>query len=707
MNFARHQARAERAGRRLLALHALATIAVVVAVDAIATLLWHLLFGAAADPPRGFHATGVGVVVALVLGGAWLETARLREDGAIVARRLGAVAVDPSADPLHRRLQNLLEELSIVARIGVPRAFVLEDEQAIDALTAGMDRNHAVVIVTRGALERLTRDELQGVLAHQASHVVNGDVRLNTRLIGMTHGLQCVSLSGRALLSAAMRRVRDREFGVFGIAAALPMVIGGTVLRGIGAIGAIAAQAIQAGVGRQREFFADAQAIAYTRNPDGLGGALRKLAGQAAAPRHEAGGEAGAPPVDPRRTAAVGNPYWHTLAPLRLAGIASSSRWFGTHPPLQERVRRIYGRAMPPVPPRPLDAPDRHEPELPALQFAIEAGGHGPGGVAATASSRSSPPSPSSPPSSPPSLRRPDAEPAWIDTVPIDESVEPEGAAPQVPVFAPGALPGSALIEAVRASASIRLVQATRDPTSAAALVVALIETPGTSSPAWDPGWAGAAGRLPGLRESLAVLPPDALRPLRWPLMELAVARLRPMSQPSRDALLGTVRGIVEADARITLREWIYFGLLRLRLASRPAGPRLGALGEPVDARCVRVLFALVAHCTQVSEAKADRAANAAIRALGLAPIGGSAGPLTLDALDRAVRRAAALPPLDRPLLVRGIVALLPSDADPEVDDFLRLLCVAIDCPPTGLPSQGRGSGATDPGALADADAGA
>lgn len=689
MNFARHQARAERAGRRLLALHALATIAVVVAVDAIATLLWHLLFGAAADPPRGFHATNIGVVVALVLGGAWLETARLREDGAIVARRLGAVAVDPASDPLHRRLQNLLEELSIVARIGVPRAFVLEDESSINALTAGMDRNHAVVIVTRGALERLTRDELQGVLAHEASHIVNGDVRLNTRLIGMTHGLQSVSLFGRALQSAAMRRVRDRDLGVLGIAAAVPMAVGGIVLRAVGAIGAIAAQAIQAGVGRQREFFADAQAIAYTRNPDGLGGALRKVAGQAAAPGPEAG-PAGAPPVDPRRTAAARNPYWHNVSPLLLAGIAPSRGWLETHPPLRERVQRIFGRAMPPVPPRALDGPDRHEPELPALQFAIAAGGHGPGDPAASA------------PSSPPRSGEP---PAWVDTVPIDEAVEPPGAVPAVPVFASGALPGPALIEALRASASIRLVQATRDPTSAAALVVALVETARPSSPVWDPGWAAASARLPGLRESLALLPPDAVRPLRWPLLELAVARLRPLSQPSRETLLATVRGVVEADSRITLREWIYFGLLRLRLSPQPAGPRRPGLGEPIDARCVRVLFALVAHCTQVSEAKADRAANAAIRALGLAPIGGSAGPLTLDALDRAVRRAAELPPLDRPLLVRGIVALLPPDADPEVHDFLRLLCVAIDCPPPPLPPPGRAPRATDAGEQADADA--
>ncbi|MCZ8104038.1 MAG: hypothetical protein O9972_39855, partial [Burkholderiales bacterium] len=124
---------------------------------------------------------------------------------------------------------------------------------------------------------------------------------------------------------------------------------------------------------------------------------------------------------------------------------------------------------------------------------------------------------------------------------------------------------------------------------------------------------------------------------------------------------------------------------------------------DPVDARCVRVLFALVAHCAQVSEAKAERAANAAIRSLDLVPIGGSPGALTLDALDAAVRRAALLPPLARPLLVRQLVALLPPDASTEVRDFLRLLCVAIDCPPPRLPARGRVSRASDADEMAEA----
>ena len=163
MNFARHQAQADRTARRLIWLHALASLAVVIGINAAAALIWQLLFGAA-PYPKGFFLTNTLVVSGLIVGGAWIETARLRDDGALIARRLGAVPVDPVNDPLHRRLQNLLEELAIAARIGVPRAFVLEDEPSINALAAGLDRNRSVVVASRGALER------RHLSGHSAQH---------------------------------------------------------------------------------------------------------------------------------------------------------------------------------------------------------------------------------------------------------------------------------------------------------------------------------------------------------------------------------------------------------------------------------------------------------------------------------------------------------------------------------------------------------
>jgi Zn-dependent protease with chaperone function len=651
MNFARQQEQAARTARRLTWLHGFASAAVVIGVDALATLAWHLLFGAATEPPHGFHGVTIGVVLALIVGGAWLETSRLREDGALIARRLGAVAVDTLSDPLHRRLQNLLEELAIAARVGVPRAFVLEDEPTINALTAGMDRNQAVVVVTRGALVRLSRDELQGVLAHEVSHIVNGDVRLNTRLLGMNYGLQRVALLGRSMLSRALRAAGTMR-GLDSVLA-LPLALTGAIVLAVGALGELAALAIQAGIGRQREYFADAQAVDFTRQRDGLGGALRKVAGLPAVLAREAEA-AGAAPRDPRRAAALRHPYCQNVSHLLLVGRVASGRWFETHPPLCERVRRLYGRDMTPLEPPQLCDTERLEPELPAVSLAVSAGAALDDGGPAVA---------------PGTARAGTAALAFARVVAADPAGTPAIAA-----------------------AAERLVQATREPAGAAALVAALLGTPGQPAPCWDEGWTCAAQRQESLRAAVAAVPVDVLRGLRWPLMELAVARLQPLSRPARESLLTTVRGVVDHDARLTLPEWIYVALLRLRLRLEPrraGGLRRIRAGDALDARGIRVLFALVAHCAHVSEAKADRAANAAIRALELAPIGGSAGPLTLESLEQAMRGATLLPPLARPLLVRQLVSLLPPDAGHEVRDFLRLFCVAIDTPPPRLPQPG------------------
>jgi Zn-dependent protease with chaperone function len=640
MNFARHQAQADRTAHRLIWLHALASLAVVFGVNAVAALVWQLFFGST-PYPKGFFLTNTLVVTGLIVGGAWIETARLRDDGALIARRLGAVPVDTVNDPLHRRLQNLLEELAIAARIGVPRAFVLEDEPSINALTAGLDRNRAVVVASRGALERLTRDELQGVMAHEVSHIVNGDVRLNTRLVGLNYGLNLVALMGHSLLARARRGATDDGPEALLIVFAVPMALVGGVLAGVGALGGLAARAIVAGVGRQREFFADAQAIEFTRSRDGLGGALRKIAGFGrglpADPKDErlSPVDESASPVLARKTIrrdALGrHPYLCNLSHLMLVGIAPSGQWFATHPPLRERVRRIYGRHRDAIAPLVLPELDRREPALPALDF--ESTGM-----------------------------------AWIaGHADIDEQID------QPPP-----------------TATMRLVQATREPSSAAALVVAMLQMPGQagSEPHWDEGWACAGAHHDPLRQTLGELPMSSLRPLQWPLLELAVARLRMMSPSARQSLLVTARAVVLADGRVALREWIYFTLLRVRLMPRRRKLGRSVTVEPIAARSIRVLFGLLAASVDLNEARADRAANASIRALGLASIGGSPGALTLDALERAVAQASLLPPLNKPLLVRHLVEMLPCDAGIEPRDFLRVLCVAIDCPPPQLPQR-------------------
>lgn len=634
MNFLRHQEQAERTGRRLIWLVLLATAGVVLAVNAGATLAWHALAGWATAPPAGFHLTNTVAVLGLVVGGAWLETSRLAADGALIAHRLGARPCDATADPLQRRLQNVVEELAIAARVGVPRTFVLHDESSINALAAGMDRNASVVVVTRGALEQLTRAELQGVVAHEISHIVNGDVRLNTRLVGMNHGLELVALFGRALLARAWDAVQAAQVHPVALAPAVPLAIAGTLLAVLGAVGELAARAIKAGVGRQREFFADAQAVQFTRDRDGLGSALRKAGGQL---RAAARGDRVRSSADPRRAAGTRHPYWENVSHLLLIGPAASRRWFATHPPLRERVHRLYGRYLDVIEPQLGSATASTEPELPALAFTAPADDPAAFGWA-----------------------------PWADGPPADDP---------------------AVANPVHAAVRARLVQATREPAAAAALLVALADGGCAEPAAWGDGWAAAASRHPGLAEAVRTLPDATLRALRWPLMELAVGRLRPLSLPSRVSLLATVRARVLADGRLTLGEWVCFSLLRLRLA--PASARRWAAGRnaATSAPAVRVLFTLLARAAHVTDTRAERAANAAVRALDLAPVGGHA-PLTLASLEAAIAQAARLPPLARPVLLRHLAALLPTDADGEARDLLRLLAVAIDCPLPPLPAR-------------------
>jgi Zn-dependent protease with chaperone function len=655
MSFARHRQQAERAARRLAVLCGLAGATAVVGLDAIATVGWLLWTGFDAGPPQAVHGLVLGGGAFAVFGAAWLETARLREDGARIARRLGARPVDTVADPLHRRLQNVLEELAIAARIGVPRAFVLEDDPTIDALTAGTDPNQAVVVVTRGALVRLTRGELQGVLAHELSHVVNGDTRLGTLLVGLNHGLQWAELVGRSLLVAAAAAARRPR----GTLRAVPRAVCGAALVVLGAPGALAARAIQAGVGRQRDFFADAQAVAFTRSRDGLGGALRKVAGLPEALRGEGRSLAGA----------CRHPYRRCVAHLLLSGTGAPRRGGMPHPSLDERLRRLHGRAVMPLAPRELAEGERREPELPSLGFAMAVANAWGDDTA----------DPALVPPRGASIAASDT--AWLDTLPVPDAVECNGLPPSghdVPAVARSA---------DVAPATARLVQATREPAGAAALVVALIWRTGGREPVWDEGWACAAPRYAALRAAVDALPDATLRSIAWPLTELAVARLRPLSGRSREALVVTARGAVDDAAGTPLRAWIHLALLRRRLRVGPVAALPGACVR-ADARSVRVLFAVLAQAAQVSEAKAERAANAAIRALDLDPIGGSAGIPAAESVERAIRGAEALPPLARPLLVRQLASLLPHDATPEIRDLLRLLCVAIDAPPPRRPAR-------------------
>ena len=322
MRFRRHQEAAENATWTMLAGFAVALLLLVLAVNAALALAVRLTLPFVHGYPTLFFETNTAVVLLFVLGGSWIETLRLREGGAHVARLAGARPAEPDHrlrdGRLERRLVNVVQEMALAARTRAPAVWVLPRDGNINAFAAGWTADDAVIAVTQGALERLTRAELQGLVGHEIGHLVRGDTRLNTRLVGLVWGLQMVHGFGRTL-AARDEQGRLRPGTLIGIA----LVV-------VGALGWLAGRLLQAGVARQREFGADASAVQYARTVDGIGGVLRKIAGLA-------------PQDAPRAPASLAH-LW--VAEAVGQGRSRWQRWLATHPPIGERLRRLYGRSV-------------------------------------------------------------------------------------------------------------------------------------------------------------------------------------------------------------------------------------------------------------------------------------------------------------------------------------------------------------------------
>jgi Zn-dependent protease with chaperone function len=260
-----------------------------------------------------------GGTLAIVFLGSLMKILELSAGGRAVAEMLGGRLLDRSTrDPHEQQLLNIIEEMAIASGVPVPDTYLLVHEEGINAFAAGNTINDAVIGVTRGCMMRLDRNELQGVMAHEYSHILNGDMKLNLRLTGWIHGLLCIAIIGRVLLYfGGSSRSSSRE-GKGGN----PLPLIGLALMVIGGIGMLFGKLIKAAVSRQREFLADASAVQFTRNPAGIAGALKKIGGL-----HS---KLESPKAEEASHLFFGNGLG-----------ASFMSAFATHPPLEERIRRI------------------------------------------------------------------------------------------------------------------------------------------------------------------------------------------------------------------------------------------------------------------------------------------------------------------------------------------------------------------------------
>jgi Zn-dependent protease with chaperone function len=321
MDFFEHQDKARKHTKVLVLYFGIAVLCIIASVYFVSLLIFH-----GYDASKGPGAPAVPFVlwdftlfIRVVLGtlgvvliGSLYKTYALSKGGSVVAESLGGrlVTLD-TTDPDERKLRNVIEEMAIAAGVPVPKVYVLDEEAGINAFAAGHAPGDAAIGVTRGCMTLLNRDELQGVIGHEFSHILNGDMRLNLRVMGVIFGIVCLAVVGRVLIYS---RGGDRGRA--------PLMVLGLALMVIGAIGAFFGRLIQAALSRQREFLADASAVQFTRNPAGLSGALQKIGG--------AGSKVGSVHAGEASHLFFGN----GLGKPFLGAMA-------THPPLDERIRAI------------------------------------------------------------------------------------------------------------------------------------------------------------------------------------------------------------------------------------------------------------------------------------------------------------------------------------------------------------------------------
>jgi Zn-dependent protease with chaperone function len=335
MDFFEAQELALKRTRLMVVLFVLAVFSIALALYAVVVYVMGAGFveaeGAVHSAPLfwqpGLFFSTLGVVVLIVGGCSLFKVAQLRSGGGYVARSMGGIEIEQGTqDADERMLLNVVEEMSIASGVPMPEVYLLP-EDGINAFAAGFTPADAVVAVTRGCVRTLSRDELQGVVAHEFSHILNGDMRLNIRLMGVLFGILAIAVLGQlvfrgtanaSLLGGGRRRGKD------GGGAMVAIMMVGIAVMAIGYIGVFFGRLIQSAISRQREFLADASAVQFTRNPSGIAGALKKIGG---ASLH----------------GAITNVHSQEAAHFFFANARKSNfiSMFATHPPLEQRIAAI------------------------------------------------------------------------------------------------------------------------------------------------------------------------------------------------------------------------------------------------------------------------------------------------------------------------------------------------------------------------------
>jgi Zn-dependent protease with chaperone function len=576
-------------------------------------------------------ALGVGLVVG---GASAFKVAQLASGGQAVALMLGGEEVPgTTTDPRQKRLLNIVEEMALAAGVQVPPVYVLE-EPGINAFAAGYAPGDAVVAVSQGCLNYLTRDELQGVVAHEFSHILNGDMRLNIRLSGLIFGIMALSIIGRILMFTSRGRSSGRNDSR-----------GGLVLLGLGVfvlglVGAFFGRLIMGAVSRQREYLADASAVQFTRNPDGIGGALKKIGGLAEGSR-------------------IANPQAAEVGHLFFANAFAGYGLFGllaTHPPLVERIRQLdpqFDGQFPEVRPVGVDQEEHEGPRRGSV---------------------------------PPFAGMPRLP--GLPQVPVPVLGFTDEAATRVGRVDPE---GISCAQALHDSMPDVLRIAAQEPFSAHAVAYALLLDPRADLRDLQLTRLKAGAEPQEFAETLRLVAPVQALPdtHRLPLLDLAMPALRQMSPRQHRAFRAQVEMIMIADQRLNLFEYTLRCVLHRHLDAQflPQRQTRRVHSSPQKlANPAATVLALMAWEGQPEPDQAARSFHSGMRGY----IGGDhthrlppREECSLAEFDAALQALnQSVPAIKRRIVVACTACILASQpVTVREAELLRAICDLLDCP--------------------------
>ncbi|MFH1066501.1 MAG: M48 family metallopeptidase [bacterium] len=635
MDFFEHQDRARTRTNVLIFYFILAVIGIIFSVYAALVFLLgitnkSMLPGNWWQPDFFLYTTVATTAVILI--GSFYKMATLRHSS--IAVSLGGRPVDINTTDIdERKLINVVEEMALASGVPTPEIYILGEGSSINAFAAGYSPENAVIGVTRCCIRNLNRDELQGVVAHEFSHILNGDMRLNIHLIGWLFGILCLAVVGRILLrSASSSGSRKKN----------PLPLIGLALILIGYIGVFFARLIQSAVSRQREFLADASAVQFTRNSDGIANALKKIGGLENGSR-------------------LGSPHAEEASHLFFAdGIERGffSNLFSTHPPLTERIRAIDSSFNGEFVRIELKTDGHPLPEMDALRRSLA------GGVS------------------------PDSPAFQQLTQSFSKKTTPNALIQSVGMLQQRHIEKARQIQAGMPDV---LLQAAHEPLDASALVYCSLLEKDADIRAKQ--WAWLEQHVePAVIQGIKRLLPSLTQLDVWavlPLINLSIPALRRLSKQQYDAFSKNVCALIHADENVSLFEYTLQRMLLQHLRpsfEKTAEPRVRFYSiNPVLNDCALLVSALAN--LQTGEAKQQEAFARGMRQLNTSQatqqVKSATAQTAFSAIDKALERINASEPFIKRNALYACASAVASDGmiEPKEIELLRAIASSLDCP--------------------------